>query len=118
MWLAVDGEAARDGVGDLVGLVDRGGIRQRAQEGEDVNDTATKAVQAVRTFFERLWVTRSDQHEQLRATAEVQLEPLKGVIKGKNYQDLVEEGARQQLRARFELVSAQSVWDTLFSGST
>jgi hypothetical protein len=87
-----------------------------AEGGDDPDVTARAAVQGVRTFFERLWVARADQHDNLRAVATAQLEPLKNVVKGKNFTDLVEEGARQQLRVRFQLVSAQSVWDTLFPG--
>jgi len=71
-----------------------------------------------RQFHESLWNGSGPAQQTLREQAETELAPMKSALSDRQFQDLTEEIARDHLRARYPIVSAQFVWDTLFGTST
>ena len=71
-----------------------------------------------RQFHESLWNASGPTQQTLRERAEAELAPMKSALSDRQFQDLTEEIARDHLRARYPIVSAQFVWDTLFGTST
>jgi hypothetical protein len=70
------------------------------------------ALEVVRRFFE----ARLDEADAETAwrTAETELEDLKGVLSKKQWERAVGEVCRQQIRDAHPLLSAASIWDTVF----
>ncbi len=70
------------------------------------------ALELARRFFE----ARLDEMdaETMRRTAEAELEDLKEVLSKKQWERAVGEVCRQQIRDAHPLLSAASIWDTVF----
>lgn len=83
-----------------------------------VEERARQAIAACRRFHEAVWDAIIDQRTQLLYDAEVELDALRGLLKGAAWDAAVEEVARDRVRARFPLVSAQVIWDRLHEGPT
>lgn len=71
------------------------------------------AVAAIARFHVAAWAAADDEHAALRAQAEARLASLRGLVTGSEWQELVEEAARDLLRQRIPAVSARAVWDRL-----
>lgn len=84
----------------------------------DLEQRARQAITASRRFHEAVWETLTEQRQALLADATAELTPLRGLLKGAAWDAAVEEVARDRVRARFPLVSAQIIWDRLQEGST
>jgi hypothetical protein len=70
------------------------------------------ALEVARRFFEAQ-LDAADAETLLR-TAEAELEDLKGVLSEKQWERAVGEVCRQQIRDAHPLLSAASIWDTVF----
>ncbi|MEL6347524.1 MAG: hypothetical protein AAFV53_30720 [Myxococcota bacterium] len=101
----------RDALADELSKLDKDGPA-------DLEDRARQAITASRRFHESVWETLTDQRQALLDDAAAELEPLKTLLKGTAWAAAVEEVARDRVRARFPLVSAQVIWDRLQDGST
>lgn len=80
---------------------------------ELLEERARLAIRAVRRFHEGVWGALSDQHADMLADAAVELDALRSVLKESAWQAAIEEVARDRIRARFPLISAQIVWERL-----
>ena len=80
---------------------------------EGVEEQASKAIRACRRFHEGIWLLLTDQHGEMLEAAAAELDALRSVLRENAWQAAVEEVARDRLRARFPLISAQEVWDRL-----
>ena len=76
-------------------------------------ECTTRVMGAVRVFHRDAWDAMSAFHEELREAARVELGPLEGAVSDRIFLELLEETARDQLRRRFVLVSADRLWDRL-----
>ena len=83
---------------------------------DDIEGCARQAIAAARRFHEAVWAAIIDQRQALLADAETELESLRGLLRGAAWDAAVEEVARDRVRARFPLVSAQVIWDRLQDG--
>ena len=83
-----------------------------------LEERARQAISACRRFHEAVWDAIGEQRPALLADAEVELDALRGLLKGAAWEAAVEEVARDRVRARFPLVSAQVIWDRLHEGPT
>ncbi len=70
------------------------------------------ALELARRFFEAR-LDESDA-EAMRRKAEAELADLKGVLSEKQWERAVDEVCRQQIRDAHPLLSAASIWDTVF----
>ncbi|MEE2751556.1 MAG: hypothetical protein VX519_08990 [Myxococcota bacterium] len=71
-----------------------------------------QALDAARRFFDRK-LEEADR-EQLTAVAEAELADLKDVFSAQQWERAVEQAIRQNLRESHPLLSASSIWDTVF----
>ena len=72
-----------------------------------------RVMSAVRIFHRDAWDAMHRHHPELREAARVELGPLEGAVSERVFTELLEEAARDQLRRRFVLVSADRLWDRL-----
>lgn len=83
--------------------------------GEDhtipMEERARLAIRACRKFHEGIWDALSPQHAEMIADAAIELDALRSVLKENAWQAAIEEVARDRIRSRFPLVSAQEVWE-------
>jgi len=84
----------------------------------DVEERARQAIAACRRFHEAVWDAIVAQRSALLRDAETELDALRGLLRGAAWDAAVEEVARDRVRARFPLVSAQVIWDRLHEGPT
>jgi hypothetical protein len=85
-----------------------------AATGADATDTATRIIGACRLFHEATWETLPpSEQEALRGDARESLSGLASSLDAAILTDLIEEAARNTLRARFPLVSAREAWARL-----
>lgn len=85
-----------------------------AAEGTDAADMATQIISACRHFHEASWAGLSElERETLRQEAQETLAGLANSLDAAILSDLIEEAARNALRARFPLVSAREAWARL-----
>ncbi|MDG1481877.1 MAG: hypothetical protein P8R54_19950 [Myxococcota bacterium] len=82
-------------------------------DGTPLEDRARLAIRACRKFHEGVWFALTDQHTAMLADATAELDALRSVLKENAWQAAVEEVARDRIRARFPLISAQEVWERL-----
>lgn len=82
-------------------------------EQPDLEECARNAIAACRRFHESVWDAIAVQRQALLADAAEELEPLRTLLRGSAWDAAVEEVARDRVRARFPLISAQIVWDRL-----
>ena len=73
----------------------------------------TLAIGATRIFHREAWDAMRLHHEELRRLAREELAHLEGAVSERIFSELLEEAARDQLRRRFPLVSADQLWDRL-----
>ena len=71
-----------------------------------------QALETARRFFDRK-LEQADR-EQLAVVAEVELSDLKAVFSAQQWEQAVEQAIRQNLRESHPLLSASSIWDTVF----
>ena len=79
----------------------------------DPEELARRAIAACRRFHEAIWDAIHDQRSALLRDAEGELDALRSLLTGAAWDAAVEEVARDRVRARFPLVSAQVIWDRL-----
>lgn len=84
----------------------------------DLDTIAKAATQACRDFHDATWTALKSEHVALQAAATQELAALASILDEAAFASAVEAVARDQVRARFPLVSAQAVWDTLHSPTT
>lgn len=84
----------------------------------DLDTIAKAATQACRDFHDATWTAVKCEHAALQAAATEELAALASILDEAAFAGAVEAVARDQVRARFPLVSAQAVWDTLYSPIT
>lgn len=101
----------RDTLADALCELDSGGPTV-------LDERARLAIAACRRFHEAVWDAIATQRQALLADATVELESLRRLLKGAAWDAAVEEVARDRVRARFPLVSAQVVWDRLHEDPT
>ena len=101
----------RDTLADALCEIDSGGPTA-------LEERARLAIAACRRFHEAVWDAIAAQREILLADATVELESLRSLLKGAAWDAAVEEVARDRVRARFPLVSAQVIWDRLHEDPT
>ncbi len=82
-------------------------------DGTPLEERARLAIRACRRFHEGVWAALADQHAAMLADASAELDGLRSVLKENAWQAAVEEVARDRIRARFPLISAQVVWERL-----
>ncbi len=82
-------------------------------DGTHLEERARLAIRACRKFHEGVWFALTDQHAAMLTDATAELDALRSVLKENAWQAAVEEVARDRIRARFPLVSAQEVWERL-----
>ena len=78
-----------------------------------MEERARLAIRACRKFHEGIWNALSTQHAEMIADAAAELDALRSVLKENAWQAAVEEVARDRIRARFPLISAQEVWERI-----
>lgn len=84
-----------------------------ASRSEHVDQIGRQAAAAVTRFHTAAWKAATSEHEALRKQAEAQLAPMRDILRGPAWSDMVEEVARDLLRQRTPAVSARRVWDTI-----
>jgi hypothetical protein len=91
----------------------RHALTELAAPGLSIEERTTRVMGAVRIFHRDAWDAMSAFHEELREAAREELGPLEGAVSERIFLELLEEAARDQLRRRFVLVSADRLWDRL-----
>ncbi|MFT4975294.1 MAG: hypothetical protein ACI8S6_001181 [Myxococcota bacterium] len=91
-------------------------LRLDAEGPADIEERARQAIAVCRRFHEGVWDAIIEQRQALLADAETELDSLRGLLRGTAWIAAVEEVARDRIRARFPLVSAQVIWDRLHEG--
>jgi len=78
-----------------------------------IEDVAQAAICGARQFLETAWTQLKPEHPTLLKQASEDLAPLQPIMTETAWSEALEEAARQRVRDRFPLVSAQVVWDRL-----
>ncbi len=84
----------------------------------DLDAVAKAATQACREFHAAAWQAAQSEVDALRAKATDELASLRNILDQAAFTQAVEAVARDHVRARYPLVSAKAVWDTLQAPST
>jgi len=79
----------------------------------DPDALARAATQACRAFHAAAWDAAQPEVEDLRTNATAELASLRTILDEAAFSQAVEAVARDHVRARYPLVSAKAVWDTL-----
>ncbi len=79
----------------------------------DPGTVADRAMAVVRRFHEAAWDTAAGEHEALRALAAEELADFREGMDPVDWNEAVEETARDLLRQRYPRLSAVAVWDRL-----
>ncbi|MBM75656.1 MAG: hypothetical protein CMK59_09665 [Proteobacteria bacterium] len=85
------------------------------QNAQQLESIAKTVINAIRSFHDALWELSSEQHEQLRQSAEEELSSLRNLLGPTQWRDAVEEVMRDSLRAQYPLLTAEAVWNALNS---
>jgi len=72
-----------------------------------------QAISLIRSFHQTIWEESDTDRIHLLEQAEEEISAMKSMIPTNRWNELVEEIARDQLRSRFPLFSAQMIWDSL-----
>jgi len=88
-------------------------LRELAEEAPALEQATVRAIGAARDFQREAWSAMAAHHPSLRQAARVELAHLEGAVSERIFLELLEETARDQLRRRFPLVSADQLWDRL-----
>ena len=78
-----------------------------------MEERARLAIKACRKFHEAIWEALTDQHREMLTDAATELDALRSVLNENAWQAAIEEVARDRIRARFPLISAQVVWERI-----
>jgi hypothetical protein len=78
-----------------------------------LEECTRQVMSTVRIFHRDAWDAMHCHHGKLREAARTELGPLEGAVSERIFLELLEEAARDQLRRRFVLVSADRLWDRL-----
>ncbi len=74
---------------------------------------AEQAISLISSFHQTVWEESGEERSLLLEKAEEEISEMSSMIPANRWNELVEEIARDQLRSRFPLFSAQMVWDSL-----
>lgn len=77
------------------------------------NMKADQAISLISSFHQHVWEESEEERPLLLDKAEEEIAAMRSMIPTSRWNELVEEIARDQLRSRFPLFSAQMVWDSL-----
>lgn len=88
-------------------------LRAVARSPAHPDELGRTATAAIARFHAAAWAAAAAEHAALHAQAEARLAALRTLVTGAEWQDLVEEAARDLLRQRIPAVSARAVWDRL-----
>lgn len=72
-----------------------------------------QAISLISSFHQTIWEESDTDRLHLLEQAEEEISAMKSMIPTNRWNELVEEIARDQLRSRFPLFSAQMIWDSL-----
>jgi hypothetical protein len=90
-----------------------------AQQLLDIDDTTydkiktEKAISLISSFHQQVWDESEEERFLLTKQAENEIAAMRSMIPPRKWNDLVEEIARDHLRSRYPLFSAQMIWDSL-----
>ena len=79
---------------------------------QDEKIITEEAISLIASFHQQAWENTNDRIELLEQ-AESEIEMMKSMIPPQRWNELVEEIARDHLRSRFPLFSAQMIWDSV-----
>jgi hypothetical protein len=88
-------------------------LRELSHHESSLDDCTRSAMSAIRIFHRDAWDAMSAHHSSLRDAAREELASLQGAVSDRIFLELLEEAARDQLRRRHLLVSADRLWDRL-----
>ena len=74
---------------------------------------ADQAISLISSFHQIVWEESEEERFLLLEKAEEEIASMRSMIPTNRWNELVEEIARDQLRSRFPLFSAQMIWDSL-----
>ena len=103
--------ALRELVAELRGLATAPGASAGGDRHTD--ELGRAAAAAIGRFHSVAWEAAAPLHASLVAQAEVRLAPMRALLRGREWEALVEETARDLLRQQTPAVSARAVWDRL-----
>ena len=88
-------------------------LEELAHRNLERDETASKAISLISNFHEQSWREYGCHQMEFVLEAEEELDNLRHFLTGSRWNDAVEEVARDRLRMRFPLLSAQTIWDIL-----
>lgn len=93
--------------------------RTIAQQLLDIDDAihdnvkAEKAISLISFFHQQVWDESEEDRFLLTKQAENEMAAMRSIIPPRKWEELLEEIARDHLRSRYPLFSAQMIWDSL-----